>query len=183
MKRWLPTILAFVVVTGAAVAGSIKSWTNEVLTAADLNANFSHIHGSMVGGHGARLVNADVSASAAIAHSKLATPALVPKAFAFVTISCSSSPCSVISSSKIDAITRTGTGVYEVDLGYTPANINFAPFVQAVGSNENFCTVTAINHAAAPHVTFKCYRADVGGAATGGAVDTGFSLLVMDEND
>lgn len=72
-KLQLAAIFTLSLVTGMAFAGSIKSWSNgQTLTAADLNANFNHIHGLMVGGHGARLVDADVSGSAAIASSKLA---------------------------------------------------------------------------------------------------------------
>ena len=45
-----------------ALASTIHVWTSgDKVTAGDLNANFSHIHATMVGGHGQRLVNARVS--------------------------------------------------------------------------------------------------------------------------
>src|SRR3990172_5536886 len=93
-----------------ALAGSIKRWSStETFTSTDINANFTHIHKTMVGGHGARLVNADVSSSAAIAHSKVATPALLSKAWANIA-SCDGSQAS-------DSLTCTlsaGSGITSV---------------------------------------------------------------------
>lgn len=158
----------------AAYAGGIKVWNgSEAVVYTGLNSNFAHIHNTMVGGHGARLVNADVSTSAAIAHSKMATPALLPKAWAAVDASCSSSPCTVAEGSGVTSIARTGQGVYTVTLSYTPTNSKFAVMVTADSSLKLYCK--SINHAtAAPHTEITCYD------ETGAVQDTGFQFVVMD---
>jgi hypothetical protein len=80
-------IIAGILVAGFAAAGTIHVWgTGEYITASDLNAVLAHIHNNMVGGHGARLVNSDISSAAAITHTKLATPALLPKLWAQVLV-------------------------------------------------------------------------------------------------
>src|SRR5687767_8565450 len=51
--------------SGERTKGAIKSWsTGETIGNAEMNANFTHIHTNMVGGHGGRLTDIDVSASA-----------------------------------------------------------------------------------------------------------------------
>lgn len=162
-----------------ALAGSIKSWgTNDQIQASDLNANFNHIHNSMVGGHGARLVNSDVSPSAAISHSKLATPALVPKAFAAVTTVCTASPCTLADSSQVTSIARTGAGAYTVTLAYTPANASFAAIVTAKNTaadaaHKGYCMVTNVDNGV-PNINIACFD------STGAAADMGLFLIVMD---
>lgn len=59
---------------GFALAGTIKVWsTSEKVKASDLNANFAYIMNNFVGGQGARLVDADVTSSAGIQWTKLAS--------------------------------------------------------------------------------------------------------------
>lgn len=130
---------------GKAQASAIKTWTvNEVLKATDLNNNFNHLHNTMVGGHGARLVDADVSTLAAISHTKLATPALVPKAWAVLTTVCdgaaaAGTACTVNESSQVTAVKSNGTaGQYRVDLSYSPPNASFAVLVTAI-SDDIYC--------------------------------------------
>ena len=68
-----------------ALASTIHVWSaGDKVAAADLNANFSHIHGTMVGGHGARLMNADVASNAAISYYKMVSHTGVPKIWAQV---------------------------------------------------------------------------------------------------
>jgi hypothetical protein len=117
MTKWKYAVLPALVVAAVALAGPIKVWSSgEILSAADINANFSHIHSLMVGGHGARLVDADVSATANIVHSKLATPVLIPKA-----VAATSNDCNVIGAcatdynqgfSSIAALSTTGSYRY-----------------------------------------------------------------------
>jgi hypothetical protein len=134
----------------AALAGPIKTWqAGEVITANDINANFQHIHNLMVGGHGARLVNADVNANAGIAHSKLATPVLLPKAAALL-----SSNCNVVGAcatdynqgfSSIQALTTTGS--YRFTFSATRPNFGYGIIVQPhipATANIPLCYVTAV---------------------------------------
>jgi hypothetical protein len=175
MKRYAPAFLAALLVTGIAAASAIKSWSSaETVTATDLNANFTHIHNTMVGSHGARLVDADVSSSAAIAHSKMATPALLPKAYAYVGSSCGASPCTLSSSSQVTSITRTGVGAYSVTLAYTPGDANFAVLVAPHTADRHCRSFT--HQTAGPQFLISCVEND----ADGTPQDTNFSLIVMD---
>jgi hypothetical protein len=164
-------------------AGVIKSWTTgEILRASDLNTNFSHIHDNMVGGHGARLVDADVASGAAIAHTKLATPALVPKAWAALTSLCdglaaAGTACTVAESSQVTAVKTNGaTGQYRVDLAYSPPNASFQVNVTAYTA-ALYCV--AVNFTAttgdANGTNFNIFCYDAAGAATNSAFS--FSLL------
>lgn len=148
MKKLLIVIAVSLLGFAAANATAIKTWTTEVLRYQDLNSNFSHLHDNMVGGHGARLVNADVSTSAAIAHTKLATPALIPKAWGVVglTGACSGAaaagtPCTVDASSGVTAVKSNGTtGEYRVDLSFSPANAVYSVMVSSL-TRDDYCVV------------------------------------------
>ena len=152
--------------------GALHVWSSdEVVTSSDLNGNFTFLNTAKVGG-GVQATNSDISTSAGIAHSKMATPALLPKAWAHVAATCAASPCTLADSSQITSIARTGAGVYTVTLAYTPANNNFAQIVTAHVA-ALFCATTA-TATVAPHITLRCYD------AAGSATDSAFSLLVMD---
>ncbi len=186
MKKYGWIMGAVVAVLGVAAvtyAGSIKTWSNgEVLSSTDLNANFNHIHGTMVGGHGARLVNADISTSAAISHAKLATPTLVPKAWAYVS-ACpdpgdagTANPCTIGAKQSVSTITRAGDGEYEVTLSYTPHDVAFAVVVSSTTS-ATFCNVPVVGMSTSgPNFVVICR--DDGGTLT----TSGFSFIVMDDN-
>jgi len=76
-------VVGFVLASAPAIGSTMKQWSNgNTLTAADLNANFEHLHTNMVGNHGARLINADVHAAADIAHTKLAGTSVLPQVVA-----------------------------------------------------------------------------------------------------
>lgn len=127
--------------------GAIKTWgSGDTLTSADLNANFQHIHNNMVGGHGGRLTDADVSASANIASSKLAAYHLIPVAWGSVA-ECTGSPCTIISSSGISSVTRTSAGVYTVNLTTSRPNTSYMAmtwnYKSYAGAGE-ICWTTAI---------------------------------------
>lgn len=181
-KEYGAGIVAAFVITGAVLAGTIKTWSSgETLNASDLNANFQHIHNTMVGGHGARLVNSDVSASAGIAHSKLATPALVPKAWALVASDCTASPCTITVGSGISSVTRSGTGLYTITFTNARVDANYLVIVNGGGAAGG--PITAANFAVClteyPALTTSfnvdCYKND--GTA---AQDTKLEILVMD---
>ncbi len=168
-------ILAAVLIAGLANAAAIKVWVSgELLRYTDLNANFAHIHNLMVGGHGARLVNADVSTTAAIAHSKLAVPALVPKAFAAVFSTCAAGTCTIDSSSRVTSITWAAAGQYLITLAYTPVNASFAAITGPLQSNTE-CYPSTVQ-TAAPQITMQCRT-----ISTLAGVNAPFQFLVMDE--
>jgi len=148
---------------------SPTTWSNgSTLTAAALNDTISHIHNIFNGG----IVDAHVSASAAIAHSKLATPALVAKAVLSTTTACDGSQaagtdCTTdVAHSKFlassagagngnSALEAAGTaGTYFLTLGYTPTNANYTVLVSS-GTTSVWCSVTG-RATAAPHIGITC---------------------------
>lgn len=157
---------------------SLTTFTSgNVLTAAQLNDNFSHLHNTLSAG----IVNANISTSAAIAHSKLATPALVPKAFAYLVTACNLAAaadtvtCTLDDSSGVSSVKSSGTtGTARVTLSYTPTNAAFAVLATA-NSTEGYCN-TLTHQTAAPNFVVVCR--DNAGVATALA----FSFMVMDSN-
>lgn len=140
MKKTIVVLATLFAAT--ALASAIKVWApGDTLSSTDLNSNFSHIHGLMVGGHGARLVNADVNASAAIEHSKLATPGVLPKSV--FTIGSDVSPCTAGTctlsgyAGSVTSATWSATGTYEVTI---PARSNS---LYGVLVTPQFCTGSA----------------------------------------
>jgi hypothetical protein len=188
MKQLAAVVLALTLgFVTLSVASSIKVWSNsESLTSQDLNANFAHIHNTMVGSHGARLVNTDVSPTAAIAHTKMATPALLPKAWAVVYDQCDAGiadgggNCTVGASSRVTSVTRTSSGYYDVTLGYTPVNAQFAVIVsgrsQQLIDDNGSCQSNYANNSA-PHIKIRCYAVHDAGT------DSSFSFIVMDDSN
>lgn len=168
-------VCAVVLTHKPAQAGSIKTWTNEQLSPSDLNTTFQHIHNNMVGGHGARLVNADVSTSAAIGHSKMATPALLPKAWATLSAACGASPCTIAAGSGVTSITRSGAGLYVVTYP-ARANVNYFAMVVSNTTGQPLCTA-AIAGATSTSVT--CFD----DAATPVATDGQFNFLLLDDDN
>jgi hypothetical protein len=180
MKKYLPLLAAGVFAAALSFAGPITTWvTGDVITANDITANFTHLHATMVGGHGPRLVNADVNASAAIAHSKLATPALLPKVWGLVPI-CSSSPCTVSADNGISTVTRSDAGVYTVNLDVTRANAVYATIVTSIDSTPyKTCAVT---HYTTSSIGVGCVDHVIDGGVVA-PVDDGFSILLLDDNN
>ncbi|UOF79738.1 hypothetical protein [Caudoviricetes sp.] len=156
-----------------AFGGSVKTWSaGEFITANDLNAALTHLHTNLGHGHGAVIINSDVSASAGIAHSKLATPALVPKAFGF--ISCSPSVCSSDEVYGIASTAYTSAGVYVVTLSAVRANTSFTVLVSSVStaSADVACHGWVLT---TNTLAIRCIT-----ASTGAAVDSNFNIIVMD---
>lgn len=172
-KAILSSVIVSLLVAGIVNAGAIKTWATETLTASDLNTTFQHIHNNMVGGHGARLVNADVSSSAAISHSKLATPALLPKYVVFVTSDCAASPCTLAYNSGLTSITRSGAGSYVANFT-ARTDATYGVVVTAADSASRSCTNTAKTTTTA---SFVCTdMADVN-------TDTGFTFILWDNDN
>lgn len=193
MKRYIPLWLF---IASVAIAGGIKTWADgDVLTSSDLNAAFQHIHNNMVGGHGARLVNADVNATAAIAHSKLAVPALIPKAWAVTGLNggisacdgTSSTACVINASSNVTSIVPandTRDGEYVVTLTNGGTDTNYAVLLTIIEESTNVVNYTCRvrEYVSATQFKIQCDFADaVGGAA--GHVNTQLSFVLFDTED
>ncbi len=165
--------------TEMAEAGAIKSWSSdETITGTDINANFAHIHSRMVGGHGGRLVDADVSAAASISTSKLAAYRLIPVAWATangggVNTACSASPCTIAAGTGITSVTRTGAGDYTVNFTSSRTNVNYNTIVSAGAPSQTFCNSSTPTAAS---VLVKC--CDMAGTPT----DTTFSVTILDND-
>ncbi len=171
-----------------ALAGVIKVWASgDRLTSADLNANFAYIINHMVGGQGAKLVDADVSSTAAIAHSKLQYPKLLPKLWATV------SACNCAAAADTVTCTYTGTGVLYIKSSgvangqckiypsYTINNTNMAVFLTGADSSANMLGIFKSASAGAPGTGY-IYTQTIT-ANTGTAVDNkAFNVLVMDDD-
>lgn len=150
-------LIAFAVACVSANAGTIKVWaSNSVITAADLNANFQHIHSLMVGGHGARLVDADVSPTAAIRFEKIAG-FTSPKAYGSLSTACDTTvtgACAGLEGSHVTAVeSNSTTGTLRVTLDYTPADTNFAVMIS--GNLAGFCYPVTLA-TSAPQIILTC---------------------------
>lgn len=142
--------------------------SGNVLTASALNANFQHLDNWANG----NIVNANISATAAISHSKLATPGLMPKAWAQVGTLCAAGTCTLDENTSVTSIAWSAAGDYNVTLAYTPINAAFVP--QVTSHTVAAVCIATTTAAAAPHFKVRCF--DYAGAATNAA----FSILVMD---
>lgn len=162
---------------------AMVTWSSgQYLTYTDLNNALAHIHNTLSAG----IVDANLSSSAAIAHSKLQTPALVSKAVLSTTTACvgagaAGTDCTVaVEHSKFlstsggagagnSALEATGnTGRYDLTLSYTPTDTNFVVNV-AAGTLGVYCAVVT-RATAAPHMRIHC--------RTDAAVDTDTNIMV-----
>ena len=169
-------VLTAITIAGVTNASAIKVWTAETLRYSDLNANFAHIHNTMVGGHGARLVDSDVASGASIAHSKLATPALLPRMWALVSTTCTTSPCTIAASSgPLTSITRGATGEYVVTMSTARANTTYMFQVNAlVPASIIFCRPALVNSTTVFHIS--CFDSAFA------AADSAFNVVMFDDN-
>lgn len=151
----------------------------DTLTAAGLNQAINHVHntfGNIVDGH--------LASNAAISHSKMAVPALLPKAAAvfsggfmsgsgpYTYSSCSvAGSCALNYASRITSVTRTTTaGNYDVTLSYTPVDPVFGVVVTAVSGSTPSCSATNFN-TSAPHFRIIC------------STDVAVQVVVMDDSN
>ena len=171
MKRnFLISILIALVVTGVANAGAIKTWSTEVLLSSDLNATFEHIHGALRGGSHTLITNADLSASAAIAHTKMATPGLLSKGWASLSAVCAAGTCAQAEASGIAfTITFVSDGLYNVAFA-ARTDAAYAAFATAL-TVDHYCTVHTQSTSA---FRVECQLHD------GVATNTAFNVMLMD---
>lgn len=174
-----PITILTLLFAGVAGAGAIKTWVaGEPLTAAQLNAAFQHLHNTMVGGHGARLVNADVSGSAAIESGKLAQGNGIVDNMVRVGATgavCSASPCLIYEAVGVSSVTRGSAGIYTVTFS---ASISSAAIFIVSGheqvTSSQCAVITSSPTGSVTTVEVRCHAP--GGAAT----DTAFSLIAID---
>jgi len=157
---------------GAAYAVSLKVWaTGETIRSSDLNANFAALNA-----YTGTITDSRIDGNAQISHSKLKTPGLIPKAWVYVAIICTVSPCVKEESFGFGNINRTSTGKYTLNLSYGPKNTNFATLVTAKGNagTNLYCMVTGQDGTS---VLIECQN------AAGTFTDAAFSVVVMDIDD
>lgn len=184
MKKHAPTLLALAVVASLSLAGPIHTWSvGEVITSTDLNAALSHIHGTMVGGHGPRLVNADVSGSAAIAHTKLAGPALLPKVWG--TFDCASTPgtCSFLVGSATSSAVFNSTGTYTVTLPAARTNAVYGVMISEWADTSTSNITCHGSTQTTTTVDVRCSKSNPDAGATDVAADARFTFEILDDNN
>ncbi len=181
-------VAAILLIAVVALAGPIKVWSaGEVITANDLNANFQHIHNVMVGGHGARLMNVDVNASAGIAHSKLATPGLIAKSVFQVgtgTTACAAGTCTLNAVSGVTpVVTFNSTGNYTVTIA-ARTNANYVPLItpQYCGATSGGCSCTIQTGMSTTAFTVICSALTTAGPVIALA-NTVFGVAIFDDNN
>lgn len=175
MRKYLPVVIVGLFLASVAGAGAIHTWANgDTLTAKDLNANFNHIHRNMVGGHGPRLVNADVSATAAISKQKIANGDAVPKGWIISKTAGCGGTCTIDAHGGFATVGLVSSGAGTMAFTFTPArtNNNYAVIVSAYNSGDLCWSETYTTTG----FTIGCQ--DSGGAAT----KEGFSLVLFDDN-
>lgn len=179
MKNLWKYVLVALFVTGVVNAGAIKTWVNgDALNANDLNSNFSHIHNLMVGGHGARLVDADVSPNAAIKLSKISGTARIPAGVAIVAgagvgTDCVADPCGTFNSDAVIAANWVGTGDYILTAapGSFSGSGTFTVVVTPMSGTGPICVAGQL---AVNQFTVKCYAVTAPGTLV--AADSSFSV-------
>lgn len=190
MKKWTPTLLAIIVLATGAVAGSIKVWnTSDFLSANDLNANFAHIHGLMVGGHGPRLVNADVSAAANIDLSKINVGNLLPRSQGIISGSWGSiSAPSGIAFTWISYGGWIASGVSGGSGSYTFSTASartagkwFIVATPLATANSNNYKVNCLGYPTPSYTTTR-FTVDCKDATTGTGVDVPIFVQIYDTN-
>lgn len=159
---------------------AMVTWQDgDQLNATDLNNALAHLHNTFTNG----IIDANISSSAAISHSKLATPPLVSKAYLSTITVCAGggaagTDCASVESSGFDTVTGAAeaagvTGVYRFNLNYTPATTNFAVLVTSFTSSL-YCSANTTS-VSKPHFKVNCYD------AAGSLTDAAFSVIVLDQ--
>lgn len=157
--------------------GPITFNTSDVLTAANLNQAINHVHNTF-----GNIVNAHIATNAAISHTKMANPALLPRAAGtfYETLAgtpanytvCTSATCGISNSDRVTSVTRTGgagAGIYSVTLAYTPANTNFGVIVTPITNTNHSCRAYDFS-TSAPHFKIQC----------GAPADAAAQFIVLD---
>lgn len=189
MKKYLIAGAALVAI--AAVAGPIKVWSNgEILSSSDLNAALSHLHASVGHGHGPVIVNADISASAGIAQSKIAFS--VPPIKAFLTVGTPGSPCTAAGTCTLFDTSTSALGTATVTRGataglYTLAWVtpltdnNYTVLTSSLTGFAGFAGCSITGHSTTG-VSLQCYTISTATPPVNAVADMVVSIVIQDAN-
>lgn len=165
--------------------GAIKVWgSGETLTASNLNSNFTHIHNNMVGNHGARLMDADINASANINSSKLAAYRFIPVAWGSIAQRCiAPGACVMWVNSPGVSVSRTAIGDYTVTMPTRTDDMYTVVLSNALAGDTGTNPMTCIRNqgVAATTTTFnvRCYETITSPITND---DNAFDFVVLDDN-
>lgn len=179
MNRTFRSTLVIWLLTAGLASAALKVWVSgETIQSADLNSNFSQINATA----GGLVTNARVSSTAAIASSKLAGYRLMPRMWASLTNN--NSTCSTTQGSNctettagLGSIVGTGdAGTYEVRLGYTASNSDYAPQVGIQMAGSTTAATCGVYQLGTTNFTVRCL--DIAGAP----LNMGFTVVVYDND-
>lgn len=189
MKNFLKLLFVVAIIAGITNASAIKVWASgDVLSFSDLNANFAHIHSLMVGGHGARLYDADVNASAAIAHTKLATPGVLAKSTFIIgssTTPCAAGTCTLTGASGITpTVTWNSLGNYTVVLPVARTDafwsVQLTPMYCNASTGGCYCSIQTSTSTTT--TTVQCFTVATAGPAVV-AANIVVAVAIFDNNN
>lgn len=190
-KRYRLTSLFLTLVAAVAFSGSIKVWgPGERLTSKELNDNFAHIHNTMVGGHGGRLVDSDIAVNANININKFKNDGGLQTVYdgGNTYFPVRGKICGPMNSSVTPvAVTTSGDGIssgvsfsnkYRVYFSSNRPNANYGVIGSSYYDGAEVCGNTDSHNVA--YIEFACQKVDplLGGANTDGC----FNFLVIDDD-
>lgn len=187
MRKYGWVIIALTLCCGLAYGTDLilNLWgsSHRTLTATELNFNFDHIHKNMVGGHGPRLVNADVHPNAAISKRKINNSASTPRGFLTVdatTCAGIGATCTktVIGGFTSATVIHSAVGIY--DITFVPARPFTKNYVSLVSGNSAISTSCQSDPTVATTSLVRVFCLD---ATAAGAVeiDSSFSYALFDD--
>jgi hypothetical protein len=183
MSRTFRNVLAAVVLTTLLIGlpsayAALKVWSgSESIQTADLNSNFTQVNNAAT----ALVTNAKVSASAAVASSKLAAYRQIPTDWVHMTqasSSCGTSAagCTVTSPSGM-VVSGIATGKYTVGFASPKVDITYGVTisVETVTGTHGQCVRYPLSSTTSQFIVW-CYN----DATT--LTDTGFTIVILDNN-
>ncbi len=142
------------------VPANMPTFANgQILTADNLNNAFSHVHYTMSG----NITNDNISPNAAIVHTKLATPGLVPKALftgRFNAYDGGSVPLTYDTTVNVTSVKQSSTSEFEVKLTSEPsvANQMAITLTPLKGNAVSVCTPFSRQIGASASFVVSCYN-------------------------
>lgn len=197
-KLWIGAVVWLTVLIGAMAGGALMSPSlvqagtitqfnsDDTLSPTALNSNFNHIHGTMVGGHGARLTDSDVSPTAAISHSKLASPKLLPRAWVAIAANCAFPCLEVLNSAStgVSSISHTAVGRWTVTWSVARATTAYGVFIQPSYITDTPPPSLVLCGYSRVGAEFATTAINVACETRGGGalIDVPFTVLMMDQS-
>jgi hypothetical protein len=169
-QTWIAIFLTAFFCSIPSAFAALKVWsTTETIQAADLNSNFTQINASAT----ALITNSRVSTTAAIATSKLADKALMPKIWGGYNAACdaaAAATCTLVTNQGLTSIIGAGVaGRYIVTFPVRTDNL-YGVFVMTKQTNSGCYQLSR----ATTNVVIQC---ETYGAA---ATNSIFDILIMD---